>query len=117
MLNNFVAVKPEDVEANLGAAKIVITLCDHIVAISEDPHRVNGGCRGRVLQQVSDAARAVCDREIMLRVASGIDVGESRGVSRFETLQELTCPLDLLIRAQLLSESVRRRNQQQRKDA
>ena len=43
MFDNFGALKPEDVEAYLGTAKVVICLCDHIVAIGEDPHRMN--CR------------------------------------------------------------------------
>src|SRR5260370_9987063 len=103
MFDNLVAVKPEDIEAYLGTAKVVISLWDHKVAIGEDPHRVNGGACRWMKHEVPDAGRAIRDLQIVLRVA-GTDVGKRTEISRFHALQKGGHPVDPLRRGQLGSE-------------
>src|SRR6202163_3783276 len=104
MFDNLVAIEPEDVEAYLRTAKVVISLCDHKVAIGEDPHRVNGGACRWMKHQFPDAGRAIRDLQIVLRVA-GTDVGKRTEIPRFQVLQKGGPPVDLLRRGQLGSES------------
>src|SRR5580700_5355875 len=88
MFDNLVAIEPEDVEAYLRTAKVVISLCDHKVAIGEDPDRVNGGACRWMKHQFPDAGRAIRDLQIVLRVA-GTDVGKRTESSRFQALQKV----------------------------
>src|SRR6266852_9375934 len=117
MFDNLVTIEPEDIEAYLGTAKVVISLCDHKVAIGEDPHRVNGGACRRMKHQFPDAGRAIRDLQIVLRIAAGIDVGKRTGISRFQALQKGGHPVDLLGRRQLGSESGPTGNRKHRQSA
>src|ERR1700737_1463303 len=116
MFDNLVAIEPEDVEAYLRTAKVVISLCDHKVAIGEDPHRVNGGACRWMKHQFLDAGWAIRDLQIVLRVA-GTDVGKGTQVSRFQGLQKAGHPVDPLRRGQLGSESGPTGNRKHRQSA
>src|ERR1700686_4914803 len=104
MFDNLVAIEPEDVEAYLRTAKAVIGLCDHIVAIGENSHRLNScSCRW-MKHQFPDTGWAIGDLQIVLRIA-GTNVGKRTEISCFQALQKGGHPVDLLRRAQLGSES------------
>src|SRR5882672_9029465 len=105
MFDNLVAIETEDVEAYLRTAKVVISLCDHIVAIGENSHRMNSCTCWWMKHQLPDAGRPIRDLQIVLRIAAGIDVGKRTGISRFQALQKGGYPVDLLGRGQLGSES------------
>src|ERR1700687_4860586 len=113
MFDNLAAIEAEDIEAYLRTAKVVISLCDHKVAIGEDPHRVNGGACRRMKHQFPDAGRAIRDLQIVLRVA-GTDVGKRTEISRFQALQKGGHPVDPLRRGQLGSERGPRGNRKHR---
>src|SRR6202011_2613810 len=104
MFDNVVAIEPEDVEAYLRTAKVVIILCGHIVAIGENSHRLNSCTCRWMKHQFPDAGRAIRGLQIVLRVA-GTDVGKRTEISRFQALQNGGHPVDLLRRGQLGSES------------
>src|SRR5258708_23961187 len=104
MLDNLVTIEREDVEASLRTAKVVISLCGHIVAIGETSHRMNScSCRW-MKHQFPDTGWAIGDLQIVLRIA-GTDVGKRTEISRFQALQNGGHPVDLLRRGQLSSES------------
>src|SRR5882724_2574026 len=117
MFDNLVAIEPEDVEAYLRTAKVVISLCDHIVAIGETSHRMNSCTCWWMKHQLPDAGRAIRDLQIVLRIAAGIDVGKRTGISRFQALQKGGYPVDLLGRGQLGSESGPTGNRKHRQSA
>src|SRR5260370_19235258 len=117
MFNNLVAIEPEDVEAYLRTAKVVISLCDHIVAMGENSHRMNCCTCWWMKHQLPDAGRAIRDLQIVLRIAAGIDVGKRTGISRFQALQKGGYPVDLLGRGQLGSESGPTGNRKHRQSA
>src|SRR5260370_36981712 len=96
MFDNLVAIEPEDVEAYLRTAKVVISLCDHIAAIGENSHRMNSCTCWWMKHQLPDAGRAIRDLQIVLRIAAGIDVGRRAGISRFQGLYKGGFPVDLL---------------------
>src|SRR5713101_7226248 len=104
MFDNLVAIEPEDVEAHLRTTKVVISLCDHIVAIGENSHRMNSCTCWWMKHQFPDAGWAIRDLQIVLRVA-GTDVGQRTEISRFQALQKGGHPVDPLRRGQLRSES------------
>src|SRR5260370_42433015 len=104
MFDNLVAIEPEDVEAYLRTAKVVISLCDHIAAIGENSHRMNSCTCWWMKHQLPDAGRAIRDLQIVLRIAAGIDGGKLWGVSRFQVFQKVGKPVNLLGRGQLASE-------------
>src|SRR6266853_1978219 len=104
MLDNLVAIEPEDVEAYLRTTKVVISLCDHIVAIGETSHRMNSCTCWWMKHQLPDAGWAIRDPQIVLRVA-GTDVGKRTEISRFQALQKGGHPVDPLRPGQLGSES------------
>src|SRR5580700_10000798 len=116
MFDNLVAIEPEDVEAYLRTAKVVIILCDHIVAIGENSHRMNSRTCWWMKHQLPDAGRAIRDLQIVLRVA-GTDVGKRTGISRFQALQKGGHPVDLLGRGQLGSEGGLTGNRKHRQSA
>src|SRR5258707_13749035 len=103
MFDNLVAIEPEDVEAYLRTAKVVIGLCDHIVAIGENSHRMNSCRCWWMKHQFPDAGWAIRDLQILLRVA-GTDVGNRTQVSRFQGLQQAGYHVGLLRRGQLARE-------------
>src|SRR6202140_3637659 len=104
MFDNLVAIEPEDVEAYLRTAKVVIGLCDHIVAIGENSHRMNSCSCWWMKHQLPDARWAIRDLQVVLRVA-GTDVGKRTEISRLQALQKGSHPVDPLRRGQLGSES------------
>src|SRR5260370_24964716 len=104
MFDNLVAIEPENVEAYPRTAKVVISLCDHIVAIGENSHRMNSCSCCWMKHQFPDAGWPVRDLQIVLRVG-GTDVGKRTEISRFQALQKGVHPVDLLSRGQLDSES------------
>src|SRR5258706_10510012 len=117
MFDNLVAIETEDVEAYLRTAKVVISLCDHIVAIGENSHRMNSCTCWWMKHQLPDAGRPIRDLQIVLRIAAGIDVGKRTEISRFQALQKGGHPVDPLRRGQLGSESGPTGNRKHRQSA
>src|SRR5580704_14688334 len=116
MFDNVVAIEPEDVEAYLRTAKVVIGLCGHIVAIGETSHRMNSCTCRWMKHQFPDAGGAIRDLQIVLRVA-GTEVGKRTEISRFQALQKGGHPVDPLRRGQLGSESGPTGNRKHRQSA
>src|SRR5260370_2263073 len=116
MLDNLVAIEPEDVEAYLRTAKVVISLCDHIVAVGENSHRLDSCSRWWMKNQFPDAGWAIGHLQIVLPVA-GTDVGKRAEVSCFQALQKGGHPADPLRRGQLSSESGPAGNRNHRQSA
>src|SRR5580704_3688648 len=116
MFDNVVAIEPEDVEAYLRTAKVVIGLCGHIVAIGETSHRMNSCTCRWMKHQFPDAGGAIRDLQIVLRVA-GTEVGKRTEISRFQALQKGGHPVDPLRRGQLGSESGSTGNRKHRQSA
>src|ERR1700736_3504077 len=116
MFDNLVAIEPKDVEAYLRTTKVVISLCDHIVAIGEAFHRMNSCTCWWKKHQFPDAGWPIRDLQIVLRVA-GTDVGKRTEISRFQALQKGGHPVDLLSRGQLSSESGPTSNRKHRQSA
>ena len=117
MLDNFVAGEPEDVEAHPWTAKVVISLRDHIIAIGEDPHRMDARSCRRMKHQFLEGGRAVGDPQIVLNIRAGIDVGEGADVSCLQALQKRGHPVDLLICGQLGRKRGRARNRKRQETA
>src|SRR5260221_1643622 len=116
MFDNLVAIEPEDVEAYLRTAKVVISLCDDIIAIGEKSHRMNSCTCWWMEHQLPDAGWAIRDLQIVLRMA-GTDVGKRTEISRFQALQKGGHPVDPLRRGQLGSESGPTGNRKHRQSA
>ncbi len=116
MFDNLVAIEPKDVEAHLRTTKVVISLCDHIVAIGEASHRMNSCTCWWMKHQFPDAGWPIRDLQIVLCVG-GTDVGKRTEISRFQTLQKGGNPVDLLSRGQLGSESSSTGNRKHRQSA
>src|SRR5258707_819115 len=93
--HDLVAIEPENVEAYPRTAKVVISLCDHIVAIGENSHRMNSCTCWWMKHQFPDAGWAIRDLQIMLRIA-GTYVGKRTEISRSQALQKGGHPVDPL---------------------
>jgi hypothetical protein len=90
MLYDLALLKPEDVEADLGAKKIVVGVREDEVAVLEDANRVH---LGRVRRQCGDegtkADEAVCRTEVVLGIALRVDDADRLGGARLDGLKQI----------------------------
>jgi hypothetical protein len=90
MLDNLAVLKPENVEADLGAKEIVVGVRDDEVAVLEDTNRVRlGRVRRKRGDEGSKAGETVCGIEVVLGIALRVDNADRLGGARLDGLEQI----------------------------
>ena len=76
---------------------------DDVVAIGEDPDGIHLGVCGKAGNEPLESLQSILNARIVLTELAGIDEAEWRRISGFETLQERSHHVLLVLRAQALS--------------